>query len=185
MGGWVMGVWRVGGGWEDRWTEGGCMDDLVQQNLRKCQDRPGWRLSLAQECFLCACCVSVGTRGSVRNRARLCGGRSMSSTLSSTDNANTGAQWGWRQPWRPHDQGRHRGPQRRGRGQTGRLQEGESAQHPTAWPRTPVSGLGGLALPCTQDPGSFLCLPRARLGWLCSACDSLCDTRWPSGTLSQ
>ena len=53
----MMGAWRVGGGSEDRWTEGGYMDDLVQKNLKKCRDRPGWRLSLAQECFLCVCCA--------------------------------------------------------------------------------------------------------------------------------
>ena len=40
--------------------------------------------------------VSVGTRGSVRNSARLCGGRSMSSTPSSADNDDAGAQQGWR-----------------------------------------------------------------------------------------
>ena len=71
------------------------MDDLVQQNFRKCRDKPGWRQSLAQECLLRACCVSVGTRGSTRNRARLCGGGSMSSTPSSADNDNIAAQWGW------------------------------------------------------------------------------------------
>ena len=71
MGGWVMGVWRVGGGSEDRWTEGGYMDDLVQKNLKKCRDRPGWRLSLAQECFLCVCCVCRDQRLREKQRQAL------------------------------------------------------------------------------------------------------------------
>lgn len=151
------------GGWEDRWAEGGYMDDLVQQNFRKCRDRPGWRQSLAQECFLCACCVS---RGSMRNRARLCGGGSVSSTPSSAVMTILVLS----------EAGGSRGTLSTGAGTEARrgeavvrragLQGGESAQCPSAWLRTPVS-----VRPCprARGPGSFLRLPRARL-WSALRC---------------
>lgn len=178
------------------------MDDLVQQNFRKCRDKPGWRQSLAQECLLRACCVSVGTRGSTRNRARLCGGGSMLSTPSSADNDNIAAQWGWRQPWRPQYRGRHRGPQRRGRGQTGRAAGRRVSAVPFSlaedareWPWGPGPGPAPVpvapALPlCTRPrpcpvpaalvPFCVFLVPGS--GWLCGACDGLCDTWGMSGT---
>lgn len=90
MDGWVMGAWRVRGGWDmGGWVEGGRTDG------QKVGTRMTWfsRTSENIETGLAGDCVSVcvhGTRGSMRHRARLCGEGSVSSTPSSTDDDNTG-----------------------------------------------------------------------------------------------
>ncbi|XDB64734.1 hypothetical protein AB1E18_018040 [Capra hircus] len=67
----------------------------------------------------------------------------MSSTPSSADNDNIAAQWGWRQPWRPQYRGRHRGPQRRGRGQTGRAAGRRVSAVPFSLAEDAPGGLSG------------------------------------------
>ena len=86
----MEGVWRLGGGWDmGGWVEGGRTDG------QKVGTRMTWfsRTSENIETGLAGDCVSVhvhGTRGPMRNRARLCGEGSMSSTPSSIDDGNTG-----------------------------------------------------------------------------------------------